>query len=500
MDIFKIEIKEIIIILSLILFSAWTIRLSHKIFDKKTKRYVLAIGGLLVFWIMARLVRMYNGAYFVWYLYYVSMIFIPTIYYLLSRYLTGRYNKKLSYFVIAVSFVLLILVLTNNFHELVFEFKDDDYKNVTGYYVIFAWIIFLAINATINLIVQKKTKEKKINILIPFIPLIIGIIFTFLYINGLRVLSDLDMSVILGTIFMISLETLFMMNLIPNNISYEEVFCHSYLPICVLSQDGKMIYETNNIIEFPEKIIKDIRDGSIKNKYVNDTRPSVTYDVERLDKGYAIIENDSSNIDAAKEHLNRQNKKLKGQERLLKKQRRIKEKLYEIKINNEIFETLSRQIEGKRLRIEELIDGMDKPDIAGLNEIKLLIAYCKRMSNLIVSNYNDEVYDTNNLLTIFNELLTDSVVFGIKGYINAVNNLSYESIRITSLYDMIFSIFYNTKDTEVLINMKRDVFELSFDKTLGDLKELLTDGIYDDIYEINKKDTDDGTKITIRMK
>ena len=48
--------------------------------------------------------------------------------------------------------------------------------------------------------------------------------------------------------------------------------------------------------------------------------------------------------------------------------------------------------------------------------------------------------------------------------------------------------------------MKRDVFELSFDKTLGDLKELLKDGIYDDIYEINKKDTDDGTKITIRMK
>ena len=51
MDIFKIEIKDIIIILSLILFSAWTIRLSHKIFDKKTKRYVLAIGGLLVIWI-----------------------------------------------------------------------------------------------------------------------------------------------------------------------------------------------------------------------------------------------------------------------------------------------------------------------------------------------------------------------------------------------------------------------------------------------------------------
>lgn len=56
MDIFKIEIKDIIIILSLILFSAWTIRLSHKFFDKKTKRYVLAIGGRLVFWIMARLV------------------------------------------------------------------------------------------------------------------------------------------------------------------------------------------------------------------------------------------------------------------------------------------------------------------------------------------------------------------------------------------------------------------------------------------------------------
>ena len=473
---YEFDFKIIMILFSLILFSGWTIRFAYKIFDNNIKRYVLGIGGLLFFWLMARLVHRYNDSRIFWYLYYVALIFVPSLYYILSRYLTGRKNYKISYTVMTISTVLLILVLTNDFHNIVFRFYDDDYKNVAGYYIIFLWIIILTISSTINLVIKKRSEKRDINVFVPFIPIIIGILYTFFYINNiLSYIQDIDMSTIIGIIFLASLEMLFAMELIPNNVNYEDVFTSSYLPVLILSSEGEILYETNNIVDVPDIIISDIKKGQIKDEYKSWDNKYIIYQVESLDNGYSVIKRDYTNLEIVREKLSLQNKKLIEQEKLLKKQRRIKEKLYEIKINNEIFENLSRRIEGKRKRIEDIIEVMHKPDVAGLNEIKLLVAYCKRMSNLIVSNYNNEIYDADKISVIFNELLTDSEFFGIHGVVNTGRSVFYESKKITSLYDIIFSLFYNTRDTDVLINITKSSIMLSFDRVLMDMDFILKD-------------------------
>ena len=77
----------------LIIFSIWFLTLYNRIFDKKLKKYILIIGGLQIFWMIVRIIKtLTEGTLnnFMWYLYYIPMIFIPTFYYISSKYITDK--------------------------------------------------------------------------------------------------------------------------------------------------------------------------------------------------------------------------------------------------------------------------------------------------------------------------------------------------------------------------------------------------------------------------
>ena len=147
--------NKFITFLFAILFTIWTIRLYYKLYDKKTRRYILLIGLLIVFWMLIRIIK--GIAVFpltermCWYLYYLPLIFIPTLYYISSLSLLGKMNKTKKKIIYSISCFLLLLVLTNDFHELVFKFVKgivlfDDYKHFIGYYLISIWIFYLFSN------------------------------------------------------------------------------------------------------------------------------------------------------------------------------------------------------------------------------------------------------------------------------------------------------------------------------------------------------------------
>ena len=81
----------------LIIFCIWFLTLYNRIFDKKLKKYILLIGALQIFWMIVRIIKSLTSGTlnnFMWYLYYVPMIFIPTFYYLSSKYIS---NKEIKY-------------------------------------------------------------------------------------------------------------------------------------------------------------------------------------------------------------------------------------------------------------------------------------------------------------------------------------------------------------------------------------------------------------------
>ena len=49
--------NKFITLLFAVLFTMWTIRLYYKLYDKKTRRYILFIGILIIFWMIIRIIK-----------------------------------------------------------------------------------------------------------------------------------------------------------------------------------------------------------------------------------------------------------------------------------------------------------------------------------------------------------------------------------------------------------------------------------------------------------
>ena len=74
------------------------------------------------------------------------------------------------------------------------------------------------------------------------------------------------------------------------------------------------------------------------------------------------------------------------QQSVLVNNKELQDKILELKVSTEILNTFENKIASKKKEIYNLINGMETPEKEKLERIKLLLSYCKSISNLIISN------------------------------------------------------------------------------------------------------------------
>lgn len=490
-------------VLALAIYTIWLILLYIRIFDKTLKKYVLSIGVLLVFWMAIRMVKRYTTGYvteILWYLYYIPLLMIPTFYYNCSSYLINSKNKKRRIVAIIISIILFLLVITNSLHNIVFKIKSNinDYNHNIGYFIIVAWILCLIVVAIINLIKSSKNKGYK-NIILISVTILIGIIYTILYIKNIPVIRKTNMSVIIGTLFCVGLEMMLDFKLIPNNFRYKKIFKNSNLPLEIVSQDGKTRIVTNHSINLKENIINDIKNNKVKSIYKDN---NIIKNVNVINGGYSIEEKDYSKINEYEEKLKSIQQELIEQETILQKQRKIATEIYETKLKGEIIELLDEKIEQKRNLINELIKEMKITDIDKMKNIKLLLNYCKRMSNLVISSYNKEKYDNKRLELIINEMLIEAQSLGINGVLKT-NNFEISSGETANIYEIIFETImkFRTANFILYIQVNNSYTEIKylFDGKHKNFKKEIEKLQLERILEIEQIVDEDGTTIKLKI-
>ncbi len=490
-------------VLALAIYTIWLILLYIRIFDKTLKKYVLSIGVLLVFWMAIRMVKRYTTGYvteILWYLYYIPLLMIPTFYYNCSSYLINSKNKKRRIIAIIISIILFLLVITNSLHNIVFKIKSNinDYNHNIGYFIIVAWILCLIVVAIINLIKSSKNKGYK-NIILISVTILIGIIYTILYIKNIPVIRKTNMSVIIGTLFCVGLEMMLDFKLIPNNFRYKKIFKNSNLPLEIVSQDGKTRIVTNHSINLKENIINDIKNNKVKSIYKDN---NIIKNVNVINGGYSIEEKDYSKINEYEEKLKSIQQELIEQETILQKQRKIATEIYETKLKGEIIELLDEKIEQKRNLINELIKEMKITDIDKMKNIKLLLNYCKRMSNLVISSYNKEKYDNKRLEVIINEMLIEAQSLGINGVLKT-NNFEISSGETANIYEIIFETIMKFRATNFIlyiqVNNSYTEIKYLFDGKHKNFKKEIEKLQLEKLLKIEQIVDEDGTTIKLKI-
>ena len=178
--------------IALILFWMWTLK--DEITDVYIRRRLICGGILFVFLFILRILRwevLSDGTYadrFCWYLYYIPTIVTPLISLYLSIYIGDKDRTKKRPYMTALrvlASVLIVLVLTNDFHGTVLKiwYEGDKAKSSAGpvYIFIIAWYFILMILAFVIMLYKCRILSSRKHSWVIFITEGIGLILLVIY-------------------------------------------------------------------------------------------------------------------------------------------------------------------------------------------------------------------------------------------------------------------------------------------------------------------------------
>lgn len=497
--------NKFITFLFAIIFTLWTIRLYYKLYDKKTRRYILIIGILIIFWMLIRIIKGIIDHSFMermcWYLYYLPLIFIPTLYYITSSSLLGKMSKMKKQIIYIISSILLLLVLTNDFHEIVFKFDKgislyDDYTHYIGYYLISLWIFYLFSKSLISLASYRMKIKKDLKGFLPFIVILLGLTYTILYVLDIPYIRSINMSVVNSTLICIGIELAFYLDLIPNNSKYIDKFTNSNLDMAIISLDGKTKYTTTIFKQIPDLITNDIKNNTVKNTY---QEQNIIYDIRNNKDSYVILKKDLSSINNLKDEIKKQRIELLKQQESLKIEEKTKKELYEVKIRKSVINQVEIKLSEKRNEAKNILM-QKKVTKEDLEKVKRIIIYSKKKSMLMISEINGDIYNEEGIKVLLDELLTSMSSANIKGFISIKNKMIINGNTMSLLYDIIYELIECNNNKSIMIFISKEKNKIKLKAIINTNKDLKNNLKIDPniTLKIQKYDTDTEIEFIIK--
>ena len=451
-----------------------------KILDKKIKILFEILFGLFIFWLVIKLFNKVavfdDNSNIIWYLLYVPLLFVPNLWFLINNQIYLKNKKLKSIFTIislSISTILLILVLTNDFHNWVFILPSDfiasftsQYKYNIGYLIIYSFI-FIEILTTIVLFYvfsgKKTTIKQKI---LPSIIIVLIIIYSIVYVlTKISLPFFYDMSVVYVTLGTLLAYFSFKSGLIKNSGNYLEFFETCASPLAITNNQGEVVYQNEKYMQVQNN----------KN-YVLESQP--------ITNGTLLTYEDVGKLKSLQKELTHEINSLKHSNKLLEHKKDILQKEKQIEQHTKLLSKIEKQIESKKLRLEKLLSTLPNDITAEnkvktkaiLNEIKLIVGYLKRKTSLILHSEQKNKISKNEVVLLFKESFNDLKNFGINAGIG-ISEEELPSDIILKFYDiyneLISSLIASKFDVWITIN-KKDLweFKLTFEDKNIDKKTL----------------------------
>ncbi|MGN1222819.1 MAG: histidine kinase N-terminal 7TM domain-containing protein [Christensenellales bacterium] len=442
-----------------------------KIIDKKTKIYFIILFCLFAIWLGIKIFDKVSGFNdendYTWYLLYIPLLFIPTMWFITNNqiYIKNKtYKNVMAIISLSISFLLFLLVLTNDFHQFVFIFQDDvagnhvgDYKYNIGYFVIYAFI-FLEILTTIVLFyvfsLKKTTIKQKI---LPSIVILLVLVYSILYVATdifVPYLSDMTLVyTVLGTLLVY---VLLKCGLVKNSGAYFEFFETCNVPLAIVNEKADIEYQNTRYEE--QKASK-----------------NMLLQKQKLNSGTLLVLKDVGKLKSLQNNLKKEIEKLEYSNKILKKNKEILQKEKQIEFHTMLYNKVEKQIKNKRFVLEQLLNNLPTKITKEnknqtkeiLNEIKIVVGYLKRKTSLILFAEQKNEISKDELRLLFNESFNDLKWLKI----NAGIGLDEKPVPISAankFYDIYNELLTKIKKENLdiwLTIKKRDVweFEITFD-------------------------------------
>ena len=422
----------------------WGYSLIYRITDKKVRYYSFLYVLLLLFWLIAKFcalilpVSIENLIF--WYLYYIPLLFNVYLLYEMLRYSSDKLNYKTNYFILIITIILILSVLTNNYHNNVFIIDInylDKYTYGYIYSIIVIWLIILGI-LILNYAFRIYKNRNKAPLLFVFLVFILYFIYNRAYVFRINLIfrSDFTITTIIFMVYL--LEVFIRINLIPGKYYYSSFFKMENSNLSVIDNDFNLILSTNNLNSLNEEVLKSINPNLKSQEIILDNK-DIVYKIDKIDGGYSISIRDLSLINNLIKQINNKTSIINRQNNILLIEEELSKKHFINKVStelkNKVDNILLKKIDGINY-FTEMISGLPVSvyqDYRLLSYIKIYIGYCKNKSSLILKEVNNQKITGDDFSIILHNTIQDSFSAGINGQI-FVNVSDYIDMKYVQLF------------------------------------------------------------------
>ena len=402
---------------SILLILLWTASALHRSTGKDMYRWILLISMQTVLWLLLSLFKYLLPSTSLlnricWYSYYLFLMGLPfTLLYV--SILAGRlpHKRKIPHWFIPFMVLypaLLLLIFTNDLHQLVFRFDPDgdwnqNYSYGPGYYLIFIYALLSFLLAVLIFIHKSRKSPKKYSWVLPVLVAILLVSFNVCYIMNIFDMRNSNLTLVFCLFSVLFLEVILRTGLLPSNRGYKALFASSPLNMQLLDKEGNTVLMAANAEELTsfQRISILSAPGIPLPKGKNALLHSC-----RIRGGIALWQEDISVINELHGEIHASIDKLQQANNLLKKANQIRRQKISLDVRTRLFCQLENDIREETEELSCLIHELPASPHRQqqISYLPLLLCHMKRKCNLFFLSREGEFMSSNELALYLDEL------------------------------------------------------------------------------------------------
>ncbi|MBQ9530899.1 MAG: hypothetical protein IJR70_02390 [Eubacterium sp.] len=350
----------------------------------------------------------------IWYLYYVPMILMPLFLFYISLYVAPKKDFKIKKWLwtAVISAGFIILILTNDLHQLVFSFQpdferwDSEYSYGILFYIITVWRYILYLSAITILVMKCRITSSKKNAWIIMIPFVIGAVMNTLLvtekmpkINGTYIIEFPEALIFTAAVV---LECCIGLGLIPTNTDYGKLFQKFSIAAQITDKNGDTVYSSLwasplSKEQFQSESGSRISEHTVLNKM-------------EIPGGFGFWQDDMTELDRLNDELARAKEELLQENELIRLRNKLKEKQTKTEQRSVVYDMIAKRTQKQSQLISEYAKTARTTEDLSIKEesrkrILLLGAYIKRYANLMLLSQEDGYIETGEFALSVSEVL-----------------------------------------------------------------------------------------------
>ena len=500
-------------VIYIMLFAAWGISVCRRIIQPQVRRYLNAISALMVFWVTARTLRHLFAETpwtlrHLWYLYYLPMLFIPLLALFVALSLGKPDNFRLPKWTALLyipTAALLLLVLTNDLHQLVFRFPEDavvwmnEYRYGIVYFPVVGWMVLCALTALVIMLVKCRVPNSRKVLVLPFVPVVLSVIYGALYIfqlPWLRLIAG-DVTVVFCLLIAATLESCIQCGLIQSNTHYRELFDASTVGAQITDPEYHVVLSSRAAQEVNIETLRQTQQAPVM------LEGGIRLSGAPIKNGYVIWTEDVSPLIRVLNDLEEAKENLQDNKDILEEEHAVKEREAHIAEQERLYHIIQRDTAKQILLMDEMIEqaenaGSDEERRHILKKMLVIGAYLKRRSNLVFLSDKDSMLEATELELSIGESINNLETFGVTcGFISELTGLIL-SMNVIAMYDFFEEIAERSLDrmSSILVHagIKAGFLVFSLDTdSRSDFSDLASDAV------TAVQDEDGEWKLTLRL-